>query len=97
MSGERDQLPSDKQREGLGELIQNAFVEIRAIAAEGRGQQASDLADTFHNISREMYGWGKWDVEFTRKMLERYQQKYHDESYSPKFNYVTKLDAIFAR
>lgn len=88
-------LPTEAQREQLGRLIQWAFVEIRAIAADGRSKQASDLADGFHNISREMYGWGCWDLSLTRAWLEQYQSTYHRHDYSPKFDYVAELDAIF--
>lgn len=91
----RDPLPSDEQRASLGMLIQRAFVEIRALGAEGHGQQASDLADAFHNISAEMYGWGGWSIRNTRELLERYQLKYHREDYSPKFDYVSDFDDIF--
>lgn len=77
------------------EMIQAAFVEIRLIAAEGRGQQASDLADTFHNLPSEICDWGSWDLELTRAMLKEYQDKYHTTAYSGMRDYVWMFDEIF--
>ena len=42
----------------LGELIQQAFVDLRYI----EGDQAHDLAYAFHNIPAEIFGWGTWNV-----------------------------------
>lgn len=88
-------LPTEQQRERMMELVQAAFVEIRLIATEGKGQQASDLADAFHNLPREIYGWGSWDIGITRGMLQDYQDKYHQADYSGMRDYVGMFDAIF--
>ena len=81
----------------LGELIQCAFVEIRIIACEGKGKQAGDLADAFHNLSREIYGWGSWDPQLFRSMLEDYQNRYHTEDYYGKFDYVALFSEIYPK
>lgn len=88
-------LPSENQKRALGELIQYAFVEIRIIGSEGKGNQASDLADIFHNVSREMFGWGSWNPDIFRGMLQDYQDKYHGESYFGKFDYVMRFNEIY--
>ena len=87
-------LPNEEQRKKLNELISLAFIEIRLIAAEGRGKQASDLADAFHNISREMYGWGTFSWDIFRGMLQDYQEKYHGEFYFGITDYIRRLDEI---
>jgi hypothetical protein len=47
--------PNDAQRRKLCEMLHHALVEIRALAADGRGERASDLADAFHNLPQEMW------------------------------------------
>ncbi|MBU0753844.1 MAG: hypothetical protein KJ645_01805 [Planctomycetes bacterium] len=89
-------LPNDEQKAKLAKFVRLAFIEIRAISAEGRCKQASDLADAFHNMPREIYGCGKWSKSLTRGMMQDYQNKYHDEDYSPKYDYVSAFDDIFA-
>lgn len=88
-------LPNDFQKEKVAEMIQAAFVEIRIIGIDGKGKQASDLADAFHNISREIYGWGCWDPAVFRGMLQDYQTKYHEGDYLGKRDYLYMFDQIF--
>ncbi|MFT4538466.1 MAG: hypothetical protein ACI841_002872 [Planctomycetota bacterium] len=91
-----DPLPTDAQKAQLADLIQRSFVEIRSIAGNGRGEQAANLADTMHNLPREMHGWGTWNRKITRGALKDYQDQYHGQDYSPKFDYVAAFDAVFA-
>jgi hypothetical protein len=90
-----DPLPTDDQRVRLHDMVAMAFVEIRLLGWAGRAEQASDLADAFHNIPREIYGWGRWSIEITRGMLQSYQDKYHNEEYSGRTNYVAIFNSIF--
>jgi hypothetical protein len=69
-------------------------VEIRALGWAGKAEQASDLADAFHNLPKEMYGWGRWDVGVFRQMLQHYQKKYMRAENHPS-DYVAMLDRIF--
>jgi len=87
-----DPLPSPKQRELLCEMIQFAFIEIRALGRDGHAEQAGDLADAFHNISREMYGWGSFKWSIFRGMLESYEEKY--KANRRGWDYASKLDEI---
>ena len=48
-------LPNDAQRKKLCEMLHHALVEIRILAGSGHGEQASDLADAFHNLPHEMW------------------------------------------
>jgi hypothetical protein len=89
-------LPSTDQIKQLNEMIARAFVEMRCLGWAGKGEQVADLADAFHNIPTEMHGVGKWEVKFTRAMLQFYQEKYHSEIYSGMTNYVAWVDRIFA-
>ena len=90
-----DPLPTDEQRVRLHDMVAMAFVEIRLLGWAGRAEQASDLADAFHNIPREIYGWGRWSIGITRGMLQSYQDKYHNEDYSGRTNYVGIFNSIF--
>jgi len=47
-----DPLPTARQRELLGDMIHAAFVEVRVLGQAGHAEQAADLADAFHNISK---------------------------------------------
>jgi hypothetical protein len=49
----------DAQRKKLGELIHDVLVEIRGLGWNGKGEQAADLADAFHNMLNDM-----WDDDF---------------------------------
>lgn len=47
-------LPTDEQREKICDLMASAFIELHYL----EGKQAHDLAYAFHNLSKEIYGWG---------------------------------------
>jgi hypothetical protein len=90
-----DPLPTEPQRKALCEMLAAALIEIRIAAGGGGGVdalQASDLADAFHNLPREMYGWGSWSVADFRGRLAYYQEKYPGGP-----DYVKMLDTIFIR
>lgn len=82
-------LPTEVQREKICDLIASAFIELRYLD----GEQAHDLAYAFHNLPKEIYGWGTWDVETMRGRLSHYQTK-HLRNLG--FNYVEAFDAIFS-
>ena len=76
-------------------MMADAFVEIRLLGGEGRAKQSSDLADAFHNVGREMYGWGSWSVTAFRSMLEHYVTKYRAADRLGGRDYVAILDETF--
>lgn len=82
-------LPTEAQREKICDLIASAFIELRYLD----GQQAHDLAYAFHNLPKEIYGWGTWSVEIMRGRLGYYQTKH---SGNLGFDYVKAFDSIFA-
>jgi hypothetical protein len=92
-----DPLPNERQRQSLCEMMAAAFVEIRLLGWDGKAAQAADLADAFHNVPREMYGWGTWSRRAFRAALDRYQQKYHEPGQVDHRNYATWFDRIMAR
>ena len=92
-----DPLPSEEQCIRLHEMVASAFIEMRLLGWAGKSEQVADLADAFHNIPREIYGWGQWSRDITRGMLESYQDKYHHESYPGRINYIAVFDSIFQR
>ena len=90
-----DPLPTESQRVRLLDMVARAFIEIRMLGWSGQSEQAADIADAFHNIPREIYGWGCWNIRITRGMLESYQDKYHHMDYSGRTNYVAIFNTIF--
>ena len=83
-----DPLPTEDQRRRLGDLLHNAFIELRHI----EGEQAHDLAYALHNLPVEIFGWGTWSVSDTRGRLQHYQTK-HSSNIS--VDYVALFDRIF--
>ena len=53
-----------------------AFLEIRNLGAFGKAQQASDLADAFHNLPKGMLEAGFSLKAFRDQYLVPYQKKY---------------------
>ncbi len=89
-----DPLPTPKQREMICDMIHYAFVELRLLGWGDHGKQAADLADAFHNISKEMYGWGGFSWDTFRGMLGDYQGKWRGKSPVGGRDYVEMLDEI---
>ena len=89
-----DPLPTADQKRRLCDLSALAFVELRALSLEGRHEQAADLADAFHNILKEMYGWGSFSWSIFRGMVADYQAKWKARQASIMLNYVDKIDEI---
>jgi len=83
-----DPLPTEEERKQLCELMYHAFVELRYF----NGKQANDLAYALHNLPREIYGWGTWNVSVTKARLQHYQDKYEG---GIGFDYVKFFDQIF--
>ncbi len=90
-----DPLPTEGQRKRLGELLHKAFLEIRVLGWEGKPEQAADLADAFHNLPVEMYGWGAFSWDVLRGDLRHYEQKYGGVRGFAS-DYTTLLDEIRA-
>ena len=64
------------QREKLSDLMYWAFLEIRNLGSIGKAQQASDLADAFHNLPKGMMR-DDFSLEIFRdEYLAPYQKKY---------------------
>ncbi|WP_152601645.1 hypothetical protein [Burkholderia paludis] len=81
-------LPTEDQREALCDLIASAFVELRYLD----GEQAHDLAYAFHNLPKEIYGWGSWSIDATRNRFRHYQTKHAG---NVGFDYVAAFNSIF--
>lgn len=87
---DRDPLPTEQQRQALGELLHDAFNFMRYSSEK----ECNTLAYALHNIPVEIYGWGTWDVRVTRGQLRRFQvENYPTPDYGPHF--VAMFDAIF--
>jgi len=70
-------LPTEEQRVALCDLMAIAFIELRYL----NGDQAHDLAYAFHNLPKEIYGWGSWSVATTRARFLHYQTSSWNVSY----------------
>ncbi|MDL5030560.1 hypothetical protein QRD43_01465 [Pelomonas sp. APW6] len=81
-------LPTEAQRQRLCDLMAAAFIELRYL----EGEQAHDLAYAFHNLPKEMYGWGAWNLDTVRARLQRYQDKHAER---PGFPYVAAFNDLF--
>lgn len=89
-----DPSPTEKQRELLCDMIRAAFLELRRLGYAGEAQQAADLADAFHNIPKEMYGWGAFRWEMFRGMLATYQRKWRDADRQSGPHFLAMLDHV---
>ena len=77
-----------EQRRKLCQMLFMALLEMRAAGWAGKAQQAADLADAFHNLPIGMWH-DDFSLEFFRKFLESYRQKYPDA-----FNYLVALEEV---
>jgi len=89
-----DDLPTDGQRAGLCEIIASAFIELRLLGWDGKATQAADLAGAFHNLPREMYGYGRFNWQITRGLLQWYEDKWPDQRHNQRHRYTVMLDKI---
>jgi hypothetical protein len=78
----------------LCDMIYWAFVEMRALAWSGRAQQAADLADAFHNISKEMNGWGCFTWADFEGRLSRYQATWRTDDLAKEPDYSSMLAEV---
>jgi hypothetical protein len=84
-------LPNNAQQKKLCDMVHRALVDIRMLAATGRGEQASDLADAFHNIPQEI--WVEYfSVSFFREaFLIPYYRKWPDRT---PCDYLAMLEEV---
>ena len=72
-------------------MLHHAFVDIRMLTASGHGEQASDLADAFHNLPQEIW-CDYFSISFFREaFLLPYYRKWQDRR--PR-DYVALLDKV---
>jgi hypothetical protein len=84
-------LPNDAQRKKLCEMLHHAFVDIRSLAGGGHGEQASDLADAFHNLPHEMWCDYFSITYFRDSFLGPYYRKWPQR---PVHDYRTMLEEV---
>ena len=75
-------------------MIHLAFVEMRALGWSGQAQQAADLADAFHNISKEMHGWGCFTWADFASRLRQYQAIWRADDLAEFPDYSSMLDEV---
>jgi hypothetical protein len=83
--------PNEHQRKKLCHMLHLALVEIRMLAGSGRAEQASDLADAFHNLPDEIWQ-SHFSVAFFRDaFLVPYYRKW--PGHEP-FDYLALLEEV---
>ena len=86
-------LPSENQRRALSRLAYIAFLDMRILGREGKGEQVADLAEAFHNLPLML-----WTEDFSmscqRDFLQRYQEKHG--VHHPNFDYLAEFEKIAA-
>jgi hypothetical protein len=85
------QLPNDAQRKKLCDMLHNALVDIRGLAMAGRGEQAHDLADAFHNLPQEIWRDYFSITHFREAFLVPYYRRWPDRR---PWDYIALLDEV---
>jgi hypothetical protein len=84
-------LPNEAQQRKLCDLLNHALVDIRNLAASGNGEQASDLADAFHNLPHEIW-CDYFSISFFRNaFLVPYLRKWPSRHFR---DYLALLDEV---
>ena len=84
-------LPNDEQRKKLCDMLHHALVEIRMLGGGGHGEQASDLADAFHNLPQEIWRNYFSISHFRQAFLVPYYRKWPDRR---PYDYIALLDEV---
>jgi len=84
-------VPSEAQQKKLCDMLHHALVDIRMLAGAGHGEQASDLADAFHNLPQEIWCDYFSISHFREAFLVPYYRKWPDRR--PR-DYVALLDEV---
>ena len=79
-------LPNEMQRRKLCELLHVVFVDIRNIAGSGAAQQASDLADAFHNLPHEIWAPYFSFSYFRKAFLDPYSRTWSEAVGDSKYH-----------
>jgi hypothetical protein len=84
----------DMRRQKLGELLDAILVEMRCLLWAGAASQAGELAEAAREVARDLSNDKdfKWDI--LRERFERYQRRYHRESYIGKRDYLKIVEEI---
>lgn len=82
--------PTNTERQHLTRLMYLAFCDLRALAKDGRAEQAKDLAEAFHNVPLLM-NTSNFSFKMFWRLLEHYQQKYEGTAY---FNYLREWEKL---
>jgi aminoglycoside phosphotransferase len=84
-------VPNLAQQKKLCEMLHRALVEIRLLAGRGRTEQASDLADVFHNLPNDIWQSYFSIAHFREAFLVPYYRKWPDRE---PFDYLALLKEV---
>jgi len=84
-------MPNEAQRKRLCDMLHHALVDIRMLAVSGNAEQASDLADAFHNLPQEIWRDYFSISSFREAFLLPYHKKWRDQHVR---DYIAMLDEI---
>lgn len=82
--------PTEEQAKKLCDMLHKALVDIRNLSWGGHSEQAGDLADTFHNLSHEIWCDYFSFSYFRKAFLLPYRAKWPRGPY----DYLAMLDEI---
>ncbi len=84
-------VPNEAQQKKLCDMLHHALLDIRMLAGSGHGEQASDLADAFHNLPHEIW-CDYFSISYFREaFLVPYYRKWPDRVHR---DYVALLDEV---
>jgi len=85
-----ERLPTQQEQRSLVRLIYLAFVDLRALAKEGKSEQARALAEAFHNVALMMYS-DRFSFGAFVDFLKRYQETFDGQA---QFNYLAEWEKL---
>ena len=83
-------LPTESQRQALGELAYLGFLEMRLLGRESKPGQVADLAEAIHNLPL-MMSRQEFSMSCQRASFARYHEKH---GVREGFDYVAELDKV---
>jgi hypothetical protein len=85
---------TEPERQKLCKMLFYALLEIRGLGNAGKGEQAADLADAFHNLPAYLWS-NNFSFRVFREYLAEYRQRYPERETS--YDYIKLLDEIMKK
>jgi hypothetical protein len=87
-------MPNEAQQKKLCDMLHYALVDIRNLAGGGHAEQASDLADAFHNLPHEIW-CDFFSISFFRDaFLSHYYRKWPDRIFRDYMGLLEEVEKL---